>query len=64
MKTIDELKPGKKENAFFVESDNVSKDRTGFQSSKNKKFYIYEWNPDKRKHEKKYVVRNQYDVLE
>lgn len=57
------LKPGKRENAFYVKSRIVDKDRGGLQSSKNNKLYVHVWDPEKRKHIGKYVDRNQLDTL-
>lgn len=63
MDYLDSLKPGKRENAFYVKSLIVDKDKVGDQSSNNKKFYIYVWSPQKKKHIRKLVDRNQFDTL-
>lgn len=63
MDYLDVLKPGKRENAFYVKSSIVDVDRVGEQSSYNEKFYINVWSPEQKKHIRKLVDRNQFDGL-
>ena len=55
MEYSENLKPGRRENAFYVEADFVD-DKVGVQSSKNDSFYIYVWDPIEKKEKRKSVT--------
>lgn len=63
MDYLNDLKPGKRENAFYVKSNTVDNERVGVQSLNNRKIYIYVWDSQKKKHVGKYIDRDQYDIL-
>lgn len=63
MNYLDDLKPGQRENAYYIKSNISGYDRLGIPSSENKKFYVYVWDPALKKHIGKFVERNQYDFL-
>lgn len=48
MNSIDDLKPGKRENAYFVRRE-WDTEKIGVQSPYNKKFYAYVWDRDLEK---------------
>ncbi len=51
------LKPGKRENAFYVKSRLTDEEKVGVQSSKNKNAYIYVWDPEKKAHVGKLITK-------
>ncbi len=63
MEYLDELKPGKRENAFYVKSNFVDEEKMGIQSDKSDKFYIYVWDPVKNQHVEKLVNHKELDAL-
>ncbi len=63
MDYLNSLKPGLRRNAFYVKANIEGYDRLGIPSSENKKFYVYVWDPIKKKHVGKFSDRNQYDFL-
>lgn len=63
MDYLDSLKPGVRENAFYVKSNIVDVDKVGVQSLNNRKIYIYVWDAEKKKHVGKYINLEQYDDM-
>lgn len=57
MNYLDKLKPGKRENAFYVKSNVVDIDKSGVVSANSKRFYIRIWDPEKQQHVKKLVEK-------
>lgn len=64
MEYLEELKPGKRENAFYVKSNFVDEEEIGVQSSKGGMFYVHLWDPGKKKYVEKLVSRNELDALD
>lgn len=58
MDYLDSLKPGKRENAFYIKSKVIDSEKSGVQSSKSNKVYIHVWDPEQKKHVGKLVDRN------
>ncbi len=52
MSYLDELKPGKRENAFYIKSGVLQHENnySEKQSKVPKKVYVYEWDKEKKKH--------------
>ncbi len=51
------LKPGKRENAFYVKSRHADEDKVGVQSSKNESAYIYVWDSKKKEYVGKLITK-------
>lgn len=63
MDYLDALKPGKRDNAFFLERDITEDDKIGILSPLNEEYYIYIWNREKKKHIAKLIKRSTLDTL-
>ena len=53
------FQPGKREGAFYTKQKLRYTDRFGLQSENNDGFYIYEWDPDKDKHIRTFVRKDE-----
>lgn len=58
MKYLLQLKPGKRENAFYIKSPLSRIDRFGMQSNENTSYFVYEWDETQNKHVKKWIEKN------
>ena len=57
------LKPGKRENAFTIQTTVVDKDKVGVQSANSQMYCASVWDPVQRKYMNKVVKRNEFDKL-
>lgn len=55
MSYFEKLKPGKRENAFYLESDINDDEREGLQLETNEMVYIYAWDENKKEYKGKWV---------
>ena len=63
MRDYQKLKSGKSEFGWYIEADYVD-DKIGVRSSKNDSFYIYVWDPIKKKEVRKLVTNNHLKDME
>lgn len=60
----DKLRPGKRINAFYLESDSDIEEVEGLQSPDSKRVYLYEWDNTSQKVVGKWVTQENQNELE
>lgn len=64
MKFCDYLKPGRRQNAFYVQPDIEDKDHLGEQVfGSEKRVVVYEWDSQKKQNVRKIVEKSKFDTL-
>lgn len=60
----DKLRPGKRINAFYLESDSDIEEVEGLQSPDSKRVYLYEWDNTSQKVVGKWVTQENQNEIE